>query len=135
MFFIPRFCPNTEKTFPNQTPILYGLSQYSSIQGEYTIVYVTGENFVYGTSKIGSASTNTEIIMIPINSSSSNNRTVIQTTFYSSNDVSFIVPTTLTQGTYKLYVSVKSTITGGSSAAVSGVTSVLFSNSVEYVII
>lgn len=131
MFFIQRICPINQTVFPNQTPILYGLSQYSSNQSQYVQIYVTGENFVYGNSN--NSSSNTQIIMILKTNLSQ--RTVIQTTYYSSNLVSFIVPTNLNPGIYDLYVSVKSTITGGSSAAVSGVTKILFSNTTNYNII
>lgn len=133
MIFVNRICPNIEKVFPNQTPIIYSLSQYSSNQGEYTVIYITGENFVYGNSKNGNSSKNTEVIMISNNGTGE--KTIIQTTYYSSNNISFVVPVNFSSGIYKLYVSVKSTITGGSSAAVSGVSTILFSNNVFYNIV
>jgi len=116
-----------ERTFPSQTPAIYGLSQYSSVAGAYTVVYITGDNFVYGSTPRGG--TNTVVYLTPTGGGT---RTIVPTSFASSSNVSFVMPTNLAAGTYTLVVAVKSTVSGGNGTGMLAATTILFSNSETY---
>jgi len=76
---------------PNFTPIVYKLSQYSSMQGDYTVVYITGQNFY--PSCIGSTvvNFNTRFTHLPV-------------LFHSPFLLSFVVPVDADVGENKIYV-------------------------------
>lgn len=109
-----------QTTYPSQVPVIYGLSQYSSQQGTYVVVNITGDNFVYG-------SNNTIVYMT---NTSTGYKVSIPATYYNTVACSFAVPTTLVTGSYKVVVGVKSTI--GSSGSGYSATALLFSNEVGY---
>lgn len=113
-------------SFPSQTPIIYGLSQYtSSIQDTYTTIYITGQNFVYGEN-------NTQIYFI--SNTTPSTIQIIPTLFYSSTYVSFVIPSSQITGTYTLKVAVKSTISGGNGTGMLSATTILFSNPQTYIL-
>lgn len=94
----------TNLSFPNISPVIYGLSTYASVQGVYTIVYINGNNF----SLEGSTVTFGSYTNIPI-------------VFYSSQNISFEVPMIATPGTHTVTV-------------VNNSQNPLYSNSVNYTI-
>ena len=76
--------------YPNFTPIIYGASVTTSVSGVYTLVYITGENFispVNGTTYVNFGS----FLNLPI-------------TFYSSFNISFVVPLNALAGSYNVVV-------------------------------
>lgn len=76
-----------QKIYPNTSPIIYNLSQYSSQSGNYTIVYIHGLNFLFNSTTV----TFGTITNIPV-------------TFYSSNDISFVIPINSLPGSYSVQV-------------------------------
>ena len=86
---------NTEKCitksfYPSFSPIINGLSVTTSASGVYSLVYVTGSNFVSptnGTTYINFGS----FTNLPI-------------TFYSSFNISFVVPLNAVAGSYNVVV-------------------------------
>ena len=80
--------------YPDTTPIIYNLSQSSSIESDYTIVYIYGLNFLYNSTTVTFGS----VTNIPV-------------TFFNSNDISFVIPTNSLPGSYLVQVvTVPSTI-------------------------
>lgn len=74
--------------FPSFKPILSGLSQITSISGAYSLVYINGYNFLpFGTTfiKFGSFG------YLPV-------------IYYSSFNLSFVVPLNAIAGNYQVYV-------------------------------
>jgi hypothetical protein len=113
-----------QKEYPSQVPVIYGLSAYESNVGTYTQVFVTGLNFVYGpnnTIVYFTSTTTGEVTSIPVS-------------YFSSSGISFVVPTTLSAGTYTAAVGVKSSIGGKMPGAGATITTLLFSNTVLYTI-
>lgn len=83
-------CRKISNTYPSFTPSIYSFSVSSSASGIYSIVYVDGANFlpsVYGTTYI-KFGTNYNL---PI-------------TFYSPNQLSFVVPLDAVIGAYNVFV-------------------------------
>jgi hypothetical protein len=68
-------CRQYYNTIPNLTPEMYSLSTYSSNNGTYTTVYVTGKNFLINNTYIKFGNVNLPVI------------------FYSSLNISFVVQT------------------------------------------
>jgi hypothetical protein len=82
-------CP-TKSFYPSFNPIINGLSVTTSASGMYSLVYVTGSNFVSptnGTSYVNFGS----FTNLPI-------------TFYSSFNISFVVPLNAVAGSYNVVV-------------------------------
>jgi hypothetical protein len=81
-------CRKYKSFYPSLTPIIYGFSTYSSAKNTYTVVYVTGTNFLPdGTTTVQFGSyTNLPVV------------------YYGSFNISFVVPIPLTPATYKVYV-------------------------------
>ena len=78
--------------YPDTTPIIYGLSQNESVLGDYTVVYISGYNFSKANTTGNSTVTFGNITNIPV-------------IFYSSLNLSFVVPIiNLTQSTYDIQV-------------------------------
>ncbi len=78
--------------YPDTTPIIYGLSQTESVLGDYTVVYISGYNFSKANTTGNSTVTFGNITNIPV-------------IFYSSLNISFVVPIiNLTQPTYDVQV-------------------------------
>ena len=78
--------------YPDTTPIIYGLSQNESVLGDYTVVYISGYNFSKANTTGNSTVTFGNITNIPV-------------IFYSSLNLSFVVPIiNLTQATYDIQV-------------------------------
>jgi hypothetical protein len=77
-----------KSSYPDTSPIILGLSIYSSVQGAYTVVYVTGYNFQIGGTTTVSFGTYQNISV----------------TFYSSMNISFVIPTKAIAGTYIVQV-------------------------------
>ena len=76
--------------YPNFTPIIYGASVTTSVSGVYTLVYITGENFispVNGTTYVNFGSF-TELPIV----------------YYSSFNISFVVPLNALAGSYNVVV-------------------------------
>jgi len=81
-------CRKYVATYPSFTPIIYTLSVTESMPGQYSLVYIFGENFFpSGTTYVNFGS----FTNIPI-------------TFYSSNNISFVVPINAGKGTYNVVV-------------------------------
>jgi len=78
--------------YPDTRPIIYGLSQNSSVLAAYTVVYLSGYNFSKSNTTGNSTVTFGNITNIPV-------------TFYSSLNISFVVPfINLTTTTYTIQV-------------------------------
>jgi uncharacterized protein (TIGR03437 family) len=76
--------------YPNFTPIIYGASVTTSVSGVYTLVYITGENFispVNGTTYVNFGSF-TELPIV----------------YYSSFNISFVVPKNALPDNYNIVV-------------------------------
>lgn len=83
-----RNCRKFKTTYPSFTPILSSLSKTTSSSGDYSIVYITGSNFLpNGTTfvKFG-------------------NYGYISATYYSSFNISFVVPLNAGVGNYFVQV-------------------------------
>lgn len=87
-------CRVASNVLPDIKPVINGLSSTSSEQGVYTVVYIYGNNFANKNSKIGRTVVNFGTIY-----------TNIPVSFYSSQEISFVVPITATKGTYEITVS------------------------------
>ena len=111
-------CYTINKGFPSQIPILSVIYPFYSNSGIYTQVNCTGTNFLHGANNtiiyFTNEITNSSPIILPV-------------TFYSSENISFVVPTDLLAGLYNVKVAILSTIFNN--------TTLLFSNSLEYTII
>ena len=84
-------CRKFEYKYPNTTPIIYNLSPTESVVSDYTICYISGLNFSKENSTGNSTVTFGNITNIPV-------------TFYSSLNISFVVPNNLAVGTYNVQV-------------------------------
>ena len=83
-----RVCNLSRNNLPSFTPIVYGLSQNKSKEKVYTIVYIIGKNFLpNGTTYVDFGDIKN-----------------IQITYYSSFNISFIVPSNATKGHYPVRV-------------------------------
>lgn len=83
-----RKCRKYKGFYPSFTPILGSLSVTSSVSGEYKNVFVTGSNFLpNGTTTVQFGSYG----FVPIN-------------YYSSFNLSFVVPLSVVPGNYKVQV-------------------------------
>lgn len=81
-------CRKYNGFYPSFKPIIYSLSVYESNVGQYTVVYINGLNFFpNGTTYVNFGIYNN----IPI-------------TYYSSNNISFVVPTQALFGSYNVVV-------------------------------
>jgi len=79
-------CYKYKKLLPSFTPIIYSLSVTTSTAGDYSLVYITGDNFLAnGTTYINFGSFKN-----------------IAITYYSSFNISFIVPSQATAGSYNI---------------------------------
>jgi hypothetical protein len=82
-------CRKFFETFPNLTPEIYSFSTYYSNNGNYTIVYVTGKNFIINNTYIKFGNTR-----IPVSFVSSQNISFVVQNFeegdYSVNAVNLI---------------------------------------------
>jgi len=75
--------------YPQTNPIIYYLSQYDSKKGDYTEVFVNGYNFFpYGTTVVNFG----KYKNIPV-------------TFFSSLQISFVIPSNANSGCYSVNVS------------------------------
>jgi hypothetical protein len=82
-------CIQKYNTYPSFTPVIYSLSINESMQGVYTVVYVTGSNFQFGN---GSTYVNFgTYTRLPIS-------------FYNSSYISFVVPEDAPVGVYEVVV-------------------------------
>lgn len=81
-------CRKYNYNYPNTSPVISSLSTYSSVKGIYTVVYITGENFQIG-------GTTTVSFGLYKN---------IPVTFYSSLNISFVVPAKAVVGNYVVQV-------------------------------
>jgi hypothetical protein len=89
---VKRIIINPKGFLPNIKPIIYGLSTYTSKISAYTVVYISGQNFLpFGT---------TTVTFGPLRN--------IPVTYYSSRNISFTLPQTtsniLALGTYSVQV-------------------------------
>jgi hypothetical protein len=112
-----RNCRGYNGFYPSFTPVLNGLSVTSSSAGNYSLVYVNGSNFLpNGTTIIKFGS-----IYLPV-------------TYYSSFNLSFVVPLNATPGNYN--VQVVNVYNGNFSPEVnqSYPGNLNFSNSISYII-
>ena len=87
-------CRVASNVLPDITPVINYLSPTSSIQSVYTVVYLYGNNFGDKNSKIGTSVVNfgSTFTNLPIS-------------FYSSQEISFVVPINAIKGTYEITVS------------------------------
>jgi hypothetical protein len=83
-----RKCRGYQGFYPSFTPILDSLSVTSSVSGAYSLVYVTGSNFLPN---------NSTVIKF-------GNYDLLPVTYYSSFNLSFVVPTSLVAGNYNVQV-------------------------------
>jgi hypothetical protein len=77
--------------YPNTSPVIYSLSPSESLLTNYTVCYVNGLNFSKSNTTGNSTITFGDIKNIPV-------------TFYSSLNISFVIPNNLVAGTYKVQV-------------------------------
>lgn len=84
-------CRAYKQQLPNVIPYISGLSVYTSIAGNYTIVYVDGNNFSSQGPLGFSTVTFGDINNIPV-------------TYLSPYNIAFVVPVTLPAGTYSVKV-------------------------------
>lgn len=77
-----------KSTYPDTSPVISRLSIYSSVKGVYTVVYITGQNF-----QIAGVTT--------VNFGIHKN---IPVTFYSSMNISFVIPSNALVGAYVVQV-------------------------------
>ena len=89
---VKRIIKQSKGFLPNITPVIYGLSTYTSNISEYTVIYISGTNFFpFGT---------TNVTFGPF--------TNIPVTYYSSYNISFSLPQStrsiLALGTYSVQV-------------------------------
>lgn len=89
-------CRVTSNVLPDIKPVINSFSPTSSIQGVHTVVYLYGNNFGNKNSKIGTS---------VVNFGSTSTYTKLPVSFYSSQEISFIVPSGATKGTYEITVS------------------------------
>jgi hypothetical protein len=82
-------CP-TKSFYPSFTPIINGISVTTSNSGAYSLVYITGSNFVSPTNGT-----------TYVNFGSFTNLPII---FYSSFNISFVVPLNALAGSYNVVV-------------------------------
>ena len=81
-------CRTYKGFYPQTPPIIYNLSQYTSKLGQYTQVFVNGYNFfAYGTTRVNFG----PYINIPL-------------TYYSSLQISFLIPINAQPGCYTINV-------------------------------
>ena len=86
-------CRKYKSFYPNLTPVISYLSQYSSPQGVYTVVYMTGLNFLpSGTTVLNVG----EYKDVPIS-------------YLGSFNLSFVVPSGLTKGDHEIQLATIST--------------------------
>jgi hypothetical protein len=83
-----RKCRGYQGFYPSFTPILDSLSVTSSVSGAYSLVYITGSNFLPN---------NSTIIKF-------GNYDLLPVTYYSSFNLSFVVPISLAAGNYNVQV-------------------------------
>ena len=103
-------CRKYKGFYPNITPVIYSLSQDTSPEGDYALIYITGNNYLLDG-------------MTRVNFGSYTNLPV---TFFSSVTLSFIVPADATAGIY----SVRVTTVDNTQV----VPSTMYSNGVDYTI-
>jgi hypothetical protein len=102
-------CRKYKGFYPNITPVIYNLSQYTSPQGDYALVYITGNNYLLD----GMTRVNFGSYILPV-------------TFFNSVTLSFIVPADAPAGVY----SVRVTTVDNTQV----VPSTMYSNGVNYTI-
>jgi len=89
--YLESSCRKISNAYPSFKPIIYSLSVTTSVSGAYSIVYIDGDNFlpsVYGTTyvNLGNIYKN-----LPI-------------TFYSPNQISFVIPLEAVAGVYNVTI-------------------------------
>jgi hypothetical protein len=84
-------CRKIDRRYPNTSPVILNFSPSTSILGIYTVCYIEGVNFSKSNSTGNSTVTFGNITNIPV-------------TFYSSLNISFVVPSNLSTGTYQVQV-------------------------------
>ena len=87
-------CLQSKGFYPSFTPTIYSLSTNTSVHGIYSLVYINGNNFQ-----------SPSIAKTYINFTNSlNSYTKLPITFYSSYNISFVVPTDAPAGTYSVVI-------------------------------
>jgi hypothetical protein len=81
-------CRTYKGFYPNVIPVIYNLSSNTSVHGTYSLVYITGNNFLFDGA-------------VRVNFGSFTNLPI---TFYGSTNISFIVPLDAPPGTYEVRV-------------------------------
>jgi hypothetical protein len=87
-----RTCKQSTGFYPSFTPIIYNLSQNTSLHGTYSLVYINGNNFqspCIGTTYINFTNSVNSYNKLPI-------------TFYSNSYISFVIPIAAPVGTYSV---------------------------------
>jgi uncharacterized protein (TIGR03437 family) len=84
-------CRKFEYKYPNTSPVIYSLFPSESVLGDYVLCYINGLNFSKSNTTGNSTITFGNITNIPV-------------TFYSSLNLSFVVPSNLAAGTYSVQV-------------------------------
>ena len=84
-------CRKYEYIYPTTIPVIYNLYPNQSVLGDYTLCYINGINFSKENTTGNSTITFGNIKNIPV-------------TFYSSLNLSFVVPNNLAPGTYQVQV-------------------------------
>jgi hypothetical protein len=85
-------CRKYAKTLPSFTPVINNLSVNTSIVGNYSLVYITGQNFLPN-----------GFTYVNFNSDTVSYKN-IAVTYYDSFTISFVVPSIATAGTYNITV-------------------------------
>lgn len=84
-------CRKFEYKYPNTSPVIYSLTPNESVLEDYTVCYINGLNFSKSNTTGNSTVTFGNIKNIPV-------------TFYSSLNISFVVPNNLIFGIYNVQV-------------------------------
>jgi hypothetical protein len=114
-------CRRNNTSYPSFAPLIYNLSVLSSCSGLYSLVYIDGANFLpaaYGTTYVNFG----QFTELPI-------------TFYSSFNISFVVPLNAPPGNYA--VTVVNVYNGNFSPAINETYpgNLVYSNSITYTLI
>ena len=118
-FIIKKNCNLTKSFLPSFKPEIYSLSVYTSLSGAYSNVLISGKNFLpNGTTYVNFG-----------------NFTNIPVSYFSSFNISFVVPTNATIGSYNVVVVNNYTSNYSANINIIYNENLNFSNSVTYKLI
>jgi len=88
---VPFVCRTSYSTVPNIQPIIINVSRDKSLAGVYSVVYIYGSNFSIDNHTMG-----TSVVQFAGNE--------LSVSFYSSHEISFVVPSNAAPGHYSISV-------------------------------